>query len=145
MNFENFKILLLLVLGSKKGKFFRVVIFKFLSQNNSQERKMTKIVFFIFKFLIFIFYFVKFETLSPKLHHLTLNLKSTLVNPIVKTHFYLLIKLSLVIIFIENYFCDKNSKMVLLENFSFKNLSRYHCYWFKNFQNSFRSFVIQKV
>ena len=49
------------------------------------------------KFYIFSFYFFKFETISPKTHHLTLNSKSRLVNFKVKIHFYPLITLILVI------------------------------------------------
>ena len=79
---------------------------------------MTKIAFFILKFLIFIFYFLKFETIFSKPHPLTLNPKSILVNPRVKMYFYPLIKLLLIIYFTKSYFCYKNLKNVILENFS---------------------------
>ena len=87
----------------------QIVFSKFLLQNNSQKRNNLNI-FFILKILIFIFYFLKFETISPKSHSLTLNPKYKLVSSRVKMYFYSLIKLILVIIFIENYFCDKNLK-----------------------------------
>ena len=73
---------------------------------------MINIVLFILKILILIFNFLKFETISPKSHPLTLNPKSRLINPNVKIHFHPLIKLILVIFFIERYFCDKNLKML---------------------------------
>ena len=79
---------------------------------------MIKITFFYLKILILIFYFLKFETLSPKFHPLTLNSESILVNTRVKIYVYHLIKLILVIFFTDGYFCDKNLKIVILENFS---------------------------
>ena len=80
---------------------------------------MTKIAYFYFEIFIFIFYFLNFETLTPKLHPLTLNPKFRLVNPKVKIYFYHLIKLILFIFFIESYFCNKNLKNAILENFSY--------------------------
>ena len=71
---------------------------------------MTKIAPFYFENFNLIFYFLKFETLFPKTHPLTLNPKSRLVNLRIKIHFYHLIKLILVIFFTEDYFCDKNLK-----------------------------------
>ena len=47
---------------------------------------MTKIVIFVFE--NFNIYVIKFETLSPILHNLTLNTKFRLDNPKVKIHFY---------------------------------------------------------
>ena len=41
---------------------------------------MIKIVYIRFEILIFVFCFFKFEILSIKLHHLTLDSKSKLVN-----------------------------------------------------------------
>ena len=79
---------------------------------------MIKIAFFVLKILIFMFYFLKFETLSPKAHPLTLNPKYRLVNHRVKIHFYPLIKLILVIFFIKGYFCDKKLKETIVGNFS---------------------------
>ena len=76
---------------------------------------MTKIALFYFE--NFNIYFLKFETLFPKPHPLTLNHKSKLVNHRVKMYFYLLIKLLLVIFLIEARFCDKNLKNVILRNF----------------------------
>ena len=75
---------------------------------------MIKIVFFCFE----IFNIFKFETLSPKLHPLTLNPKFRLINSRVEILFYPLIKLILVIFFIESYFCDKNLKIVILGNWT---------------------------
>ena len=49
---------------------------------------MTKIALFYLEILIFIFYFLKFETMSPELNPLTLNSKSRLVNSRVKIHCY---------------------------------------------------------
>ena len=97
------------------SQFSQITIFKFLSQNSPRE-KMTKITLFYFENFNFIF--LKFETLSPKFHPLTLNPKFRLVNSSVKIHFYPLIKLILVIFFIEDYFCDKNLKNAILGNFS---------------------------
>ena len=76
---------------------------------------MTKITYFYFE--NFNIYFKNFETVSPKLHPLTLNHKFRLVNSR-KKYFYLLIKLILVIFFIDDYFCDKNLKIDILEIFS---------------------------
>ena len=90
----------------------------FVTKNSTQERKWPKQPLFILKILILIFNVLKFETLSPKLHHLTINPKSRLANPRVKTHVYPLIKLILVIFFIDSYVCDKNLKKTILENFS---------------------------
>ena len=56
--------------------------------------------------------------MSPNPHPLTQNPKSRLVNPMIKIHFYHLIKLIFVIFFIENYFCDKNLKNDILQYFS---------------------------
>ena len=53
---------------------------------------MIKIALFYFKN----FNFLKFETLSPKPHPLTLNHKSKLVNTRVKIHFYPLPKFILI-------------------------------------------------
>ena len=61
----------------------------------------------LFYFEIFNFNFFKFETLSSKSHLLTINPKSTLVNSMVKIHFHPLIKLILIILFIESYFVTK--------------------------------------
>ena len=71
---------------------------------------MTKISFFILKFLVFIFCFLKFNTLSSD-SLLTQNPNSKLVNHKIKIFFNK--------IFIENYFGDKNFKNDILENFSF--------------------------
>ena len=74
--------------------------FKFLSQKylSDENDQNSHFYFENFNFNFFIFFF-KFETLSPKLHLLTLNPKSRLVNPRVKIHFYPLIKFILVIFF----------------------------------------------
>ena len=85
---------------------------------------MTKITHFYFEIFNIYFLFLYFETISPKPHPLTLNSKSRLVNPMVKIYFYPLIKLILVIFFIEVYFYDKNLKMAIIENFSLKYI--YH-------------------
>ena len=79
---------------------------------------MTKIASYYFK--IFNIFFFKFETLSPNPNPLTLNPKFRLVNPRVKIYFYSLIKLILLIFFVEGYFCDKKLKNAILENFSNK-------------------------
>ena len=82
------------------------------------KKEMTKITHFYFENFNNYFFKKKFETISPKLHPLTLNHKSRLVNPKVKIHFYHLIKLITTIFFIEGYFCDKNLKITILGNFS---------------------------
>ena len=79
---------------------------------------MTKITHFYFEIFNIYFYFLKFETISLKTHSLTLNPKSRLANPKIQTYFYSLIKLILVIFFIEGYFYDKNLEMTILDNFS---------------------------
>ena len=97
------------------GNFSQIVILSFCQKNSLKNDQNN--FFFILKILILIFNFLNFETPSPKPHPLTLNSKSILVNPRVKIYFYSLIKLILVIFFIECYFCDKNLKMVILGNF----------------------------
>ena len=84
---------------------------------------MTKIAIFYLENFNFNFFKKNFETLSPKPHPLTLNSKSRLVNPRIKTHFYFLIKLILVIFFIDGYFCDKKNKNYPRE-FLFINLHK---------------------
>ena len=81
---------------------------------------MTNIVLFCFK----IFYFLKFETLSPNPHPLTLNSKSRLINPMrcIFTPFDKTIKSILVIFIFKVYICDKNFFKSILGNFSFTNL-----------------------
>ena len=79
---------------------------------------MTKITHFYFENFNNYFFLKKFETISPKLHTLTLNHKSRLVNPKVKIYFYHLIKLITTIFFIKGYFCDKNLKITILGNLS---------------------------
>ena len=84
---------------------------------------MTKIISFYFEILIYFFF--KFETISPKTHFLTLNSKSISVKPKVKMYFYHLIKLILVIFFTECYFCENKLKINIIENFSRNELPNF--------------------
>ena len=98
---------------------------------------MTKIVFFFyFENFNIHFYFLKFETLSPKLHYLTLNPKCRLVNSRVKMYFYSLMVISVTKTFKRWIFLTKpamNNIMLLnkiINKWEFGRVVWNRCKWY---------------